>query len=716
LGNVYRVELFVLNITCIIKKTSGETHLRRFFLIFKCFEQQQISNVKMTETDIKQRISELRNELDHHNFLYYVKSAPVISDFDFDQKLKELEALENQYPQFDDHNSPTKRVGNDITAEFQQVVHKYSMLSLGNTYNEGELRDFDNRIRKETNLEPEYVCELKFDGVSISLTYENGVLKHAVTRGDGELGDDVTGNVKTIRSIPLKLHGEGWPSEFEIRGEIVMPFAAFEKLNKERIENGEEPMANPRNTTSGTIKMQDSSVVAKRGLDAYFYFVPSQIRLTESHSHNLELATSWGFKTSEHTRVCRDMDEVLAFIHRWDKERHNLPVATDGVVVKVNSIAIQNDLGTTAKSPRWAVAYKFKAEQAETKLLSVSYQVGRTGAITPVANLDPVQLAGTTVKRASLHNADIIAALDLHINDIVKVEKGGEIIPKIVGVNEAERHPMNQRVQYIDTCPECGTKLIRDESEAKHFCPNETGCPPQIKGKIIHFISRKAMNIDGMGEETVELFYSKGMIANVADLYQLKIEDIAALERLGDKSAQRIIYGLEASKTVPFERVLFALGIRFVGETVAKILAKSFKNIDSLMAATLEQLTNVNEIGERIAQSFIDWFAVPQNRELVERLSAVGLQFELSEEQMAGTTDKLAGLSIIISGTFEKHSREELKEMIEKHGGKNVGSISKNTSYLLAGDNMGPSKLEKVQKLGIPIISEDEFLTMLGGV
>jgi DNA ligase (NAD+) len=668
----------------------------------------------MTETDIKQRISELRKELDHHNYLYYVKSAPVISDFDFDQKLKELEALETQHPQFDDPNSPTKRVGNDITAEFQQVVHKYSMLSLGNTYNEGELRDFDNRIRKETNLEPEYVCELKFDGVSISLTYINGTLIHAVTRGDGERGDDVTANVKTIRSIPLKLQGVGWPDEFEIRGEIVMPFAAFEKLNKERIENGEEPMANPRNTTSGTIKMQDSSVVAKRGLDAYFYFVPSQIRLTESHSHNLELAASWGFKTSEHTRVCKNIDDVLAFIHRWDKERHNLPVATDGVVVKVNSIAIQNDLGTTAKSPRWAVAYKFKAEQQETKLLSVDYQVGRTGAITPVANLEPVQLAGTTVKRASLHNADIIAALDLHINDIVKVEKGGEIIPKIVGVNEAERHPMNQRVQYIDTCPECGTRLIRDESEAKHFCPNETGCPPQIKGKIIHFISRKAMNIDGMGEETVELFYSKGMIANVADLYQLKIEDIAALDRLGDKSAQRIIDGLEASKLVPFERVLFALGIRFVGETVAKILAKSFKNIDALMAASLEQLTNVNEIGERIAQSFIDWFAVSKNRELVERLRTVGLQFELSEEQLAGTSDKLAGLSIIISGTFEKHSREELKEMIEKHGGKNVGSISKNTSYLLAGDNMGPSKLEKVQKLGIPIISEDEFLEMIG--
>jgi DNA ligase (NAD+) len=670
----------------------------------------------MDKIKVKQRIDELRSALDQHNYNYYVKAQPSISDFEFDQKLKELEVLEKEFPEFDDPNSPTKRVGSDITSEFQQVVHKYPMLSLGNTYNEGELRDFDNRICKESNLEPEYVCELKFDGVSISLTYENGVLKHAVTRGDGDQGDDVTTNVKTIRSIPLKLHGEGWPVDFEIRGEIVMPYSAFEKLNAEKIANGEEPMANPRNTTSGTIKMQDSSVVAKRGLDAYFYFVPGQIRLTESHSHNLELAASWGFKTSEHTRVCKNMDEVLDFIHYWDKERHNLPMATDGVVIKVNSIAIQNDLGTTAKSPRWAVAYKFKAEQAETKLLSVTYQVGRTGAITPVANLEPVQLSGTTVKRASLHNADIIASLDLHINDMVKVEKGGEIIPKIVGVNEAKRHPMNERVRFIDTCPECGTKLIKDESEAKHFCPNETGCPPQIKGKIIHFISRKAMNIDGMGEETVELFYSKRMIANVADLYQLKIEDIAALERLGDKSAQRIIDGLEASKSIPFERVLFSLGIRFIGETVAKILAKAFKNIDALMTATVEQLTDVNEIGDRIAQSFVDWFAISENRILVERLRNHGLQFELSEEQMAGTTDKLTGLSIIISGTFQKHSREELKELIEKHGGKNVGSISKNTSYMLAGDNMGPSKLEKVQKLGVPIISENEFLAMIGEV
>lgn len=660
-----------------------------------------------------QEILRLRAELDHHNYLYYVKAQPVISDLEFDQKLKELETLETQYPQFDDSMSPTKRVGSDITASFNQVVHKYSMLSLSNTYNEGELRDFDNRIRKETNLEPEYVCELKFDGVSISLTYENGVLKHAVTRGDGVQGDDVTANVKTIRSIPLKLMGEAWPTEFEIRGEIVMPFDAFEKLNAERVANGEEPMANPRNTTSGTIKMQDSSVVAKRGLDAYFYFVPSQIRLTDSHYKNLELAAKWGFKVSEHTRKCKNIDEVLQFLHYWDQQRAKLPVATDGVVIKVDAIAVQNDLGTTAKSPRWAVAYKFKAEQAETRLLSISYQVGRTGAVTPVANLEPVLLAGTTVKRASLHNADIIQKLDLHLNDIVKVEKGGEIIPKIVGVDQEVRHPLNPRVEFISNCPECGTTLTRIEGEAAFYCPNETGCPPQIKGKIIHFISRKAMDIDGMGEETVELFYSKGMISNCADLYRLNVAMIASLERLGEKSAQRIIDGLEASKKVPFERVLFALGIRYIGETVAKLLAKAFKNIDSLLAATREQLTDVNEIGERIAESLINFFNVESNLALINDLRQIGLRFELSDEELSGTSDKLTGLSIIISGTFQKHSREELKKMIEQHGGKNVGSISKNTSYLLAGDNIGPSKLEKVQKLGIPIITEDDFLEMI---
>jgi len=667
----------------------------------------------MENNTVQQQIEELRSKLHHYNYLYYVQSQPEISDFEFDSLMKQLEALENENPELDDPNSPTHRVGSDIISEFKQVTHKYSMLSLSNTYNEGELRDFDNRVRKDINQEPEYVCELKFDGVSISLIYENGMLKHAVTRGDGEQGDDVTANVRTIKSIPLKLRGEGWPAEFEIRGEIVLPYEAFNKLNEERLANGEEPMANPRNTTSGTIKMQDPSIVARRGLDAYFYFVPSQIRLTESHSQNLILAASWGFKTSEHTRVCKNIDEVLNFIHYWDKERHNLPVATDGVVIKVNSIAMQNNLGTTAKSPRWAVAFKFQAEQAETRLLSVSYQVGRTGAITPVANLEPVLLSGTVVKRASLHNADIISSLDLRINDIVKVEKGGEIIPKIVGVNQVERHPMNQPVMFINVCPECGTPLVRDEGEAKHFCPNENGCPPQIKGKIIHFIGRKAMNIDGMGEETVELFYNTGLIRNVADLYTLQISDMAQLERLGEKSARRIADGLQASTQVPFERVLFSLGIRFIGETVAKILVKSFKTIDALLAATLDELTQVNEIGSRIAQSITDWFSIEDNRILIDRLRNVGLQFEMSEDQMAGSSTKLAGLSIVISGTFAQHSRDELKELIEKHGGKNVGSISKSTSYLLAGENMGPSKLEKAQKLAIKIISEDEFKTMI---
>ncbi len=663
--------------------------------------------------DIENKINTLRDEIDHHSYLYYVKSQPEISDYDFDMKLKELEQLENDYPQFDSPHSPTKRVGSDITSEFIQRKHKYPMLSLSNTYNEGELRDFDMRVRKETNIDPEYVCELKFDGVSISLFYQNGILTQAVTRGDGVQGDDVTNNVKTIRSIPLKMRTKQWPDEFEIRGEIVMPFKAFEKLNSERIAHGEEPMANPRNTTSGTIKMQDSSAVARRGLDAYFYNVPAEIRLTETHWDNLQKASLWGFKISEHSRLCKNIDDVIEFIHYWDKQRANLPVATDGVVIKVNQILLQNNLGFTAKSPRWAVAYKFKAEQATTRLISVSYQVGRTGAVTPVANLEPVQLSGTTVKRASLHNADVIASLDLHLNDMVKVEKGGEIIPKIVGVDETQRHPLNQRVEFITHCPECGTKLTRIDGEAAHYCPNEAACPPQIKGKIIHFISRKAMDIDGMGEETVELFYNQGLIKHLPDLYTLKASQISTLERLGEKSAQRIIEGLEASKKVPFERVLFAMGIRYVGETVAKILARAFKNIDSLLLATLEQLIDVNEIGTRIAESIINFFAIEQNRQMIEELRQHGLQFELSDEQLAGTSDKLAGLSIIISGTFEKHSRDELKKLIEQHGGKNVGSISKKTNYLLAGENIGPAKLEKVKKLNIPIISEDEFLKMI---
>lgn len=667
----------------------------------------------MDTASAQKRIEALRYELDRHNYLYYVKAQPELSDFEFDQLLKELEALEKEFPQFDDPMSPTRRVGSDITSEFVQVKHRYPVLSLSNTYSEGELRDFDSRIRRETNTTPAYVCELKFDGVSISLNYEKGVLKHAVTRGDGVQGDDVTTNVKTIRSIPLKLQGSGWPDAFEIRGEILMPFDVFNRLNSEREANGESPFANPRNSTAGTIKMQDSAVVASRSLDAYFYYVPGEIRLTDSHFENLEKAADWGFKVSEHTKKCKGIDQVIEFIRYWDAQRFQLPVATDGVVVKVDSIPLQNDLGTTAKSPRWAVAYKFKAEQVSTRLLSVSYQVGRTGAVTPVANLEPVQLAGTVVKRASLHNADIIEKLDLHINDIVKVEKGGEIIPKIVGVEAESRHPLNAKVQFIETCPECGIPLVRIEGEAAHYCPNEATCPPQIKGKIIHFISRKAMDIDGMGEETVELFFNKGMVKNIADLYRLNPEDIASLERLGDKSAARIIDGLEASKKVPFARVLFALGIRYVGETVAKKLVAAFKNIDHLMEASYEQLIDVNEIGQRIAESILNFFGNSENRFLVDQLRQIGLQFELSDEELEGTSNTLNGLSIIISGTFEKHSRNELKKMIEQHGGKNVGSISKKTSYMLAGENIGPAKLEKVRKLQIPIISENEFLAMI---
>jgi DNA ligase (NAD+) len=667
----------------------------------------------MDTESARKKIEALRQELDRHNYLYYVKAGSEISDYEFDQKLKELEALEKEYPQFNDPMSPTKRVGSDITSEFVQVKHKYPVLSLSNTYNEGELREFDNRIRRETNLEPEYVCELKFDGVSISLNYIQGVLKHAVTRGDGVQGDDVTTNIKTIRSIPLKLQGSGWPAEFEIRGEVLMPFDVFQRLNEAREANGETPFANPRNSTAGTIKMQDSSIVASRSLDAYFYYVPGEIKLTDTHFENLKLASEWGFKISEHTKKCSSIDEVLEFIHYWDNERFNLPVATDGVVVKVNSIPVQNDLGTTAKSPRWAVAYKFKAEKAVTRLLSVSYQVGRTGAVTPVANLDPVQLAGTTVKRASLHNADIIEKLDLHLNDIVEVEKGGEIIPKIVGVDTDSRHPLSAKVQFIEKCPECSTQLVRIDGEAAHYCPNQATCPPQIKGKIVHFISRRAMDIDGMGEETVELFFNNGLVNNIADLYCLKIDDIASLERLGQKSAQRIIDGLEASRKVPFARVLFALGIRYIGETVAKKLTAAFKNIDNLMNASYEQLIDVSEIGQRIAESILNFFGNEENCKLVEQLRHIGLQFELSGEELEGTSDKLAGLSIIISGTFEKHSRNELKKMIEQNGGKNVGSISKKTSYMLAGDNIGPAKLEKIKKLGIPMINEDEFLSMI---
>ena len=668
----------------------------------------------MTKENIQKRIEELRRQLDEHNYNYYVLSQPIISDYDFDMLLKELEKLEKENPEFFDPNSPTQRVGSDLNKEFEQVRHTYPMLSLSNSYSEEEMRDFDQKIRKLTDQAFEYVCELKYDGTSISLQYKNGVLQRAITRGDGTFGDDVTSNVKTIRSIPLKLKGTGYPEEFEVRGEILLPFAEFERINREREELGEAPFANPRNAASGTLKSQKSSVVAERKLDAYFYYLLGENLPNDGHYENIQELAQWGLKISPDTEKCANINEVIAFIRKWHDKRFDLPVATDGIVIKVNSLKMQQYLGFTAKSPRWAIAYKYKAEQAATTLLSVSYQVGRTGAVTPVANLEPVLLAGTTVKRASLHNADIIKSLDLHLGDTVFVEKGGEIIPKIVGADQASRHPMALPVEFIKTCPECGTTLIRKDGEAAHYCPNEAGCPPQIKGKMEHFISRKAMNIDGLGAETIDLLYNEGLIKNIADLYDLKKERISQLERLGDKSADRILKSLEESKQVPFEKVLFALGIRFVGETVAKILANRLISIEQIESSTLEQLTEIDEIGGRIAESVRAYFSNPDSIALVERLKTVGLQMRLNEESLANRSEKLNGLSIIISGTFEKNSRDDLKKMIEQNGGKNVSSISKNTSYLLAGNNIGPSKLEKAEKLNIPIISEDEFLNMIG--
>ena len=593
------------------------------------------------------------------------------------------------------------------------MAHKYPMLSLGNTYSENEVTDFYERVKKALNEDFEICCELKYDGTSISLTYEDGKLVRAVTRGDGEKGDDVTDNVKTIRTIPLVLHGN-YPKSFEIRGEILMPWVVFEELNREK-EAREEPLfANPRNAASGTLKLQNSAIVASRKLDAYLYYLLGEELPCDGHYENLQAAASWGFKTSEHTRKAHSLEEVFEYINYWDTERKNLPVATDGIVLKVNSLRQQKNLGFTAKSPRWAIAYKFQAERALTRLNRVTYQVGRTGAVTPVANLDPVQLSGTIVKRASLHNADIIEGLDLHIGDMVYVEKGGEIIPKITGVDKDARSMLiGEKVKFITHCPECGSKLIRFEGEAAHYCPNETACPPQIKGKIEHFISRKAMNIDGLGPETVDMFYRLGLIKDTADLYQLKTDDIKNLERMGEKSAENIVNGIAASKEVPFERVLFALGIRFVGETVAKKIAKSFTDIEELENADLEKLKNIDEIGEKIAQSIITYFSNPANRELVERLKSNGLQLHRTEEDLSGYPDKLAGQSIVISGVFTHHSRDEYKEMIEKNGGKNVGSISSKTSFILAGENMGPAKLEKAQKLGVKIMSEDEFLALL---
>ena len=663
--------------------------------------------------DIKDKIDNLRAELHRHNYNYYVLNAPVISDKEFDDLMRQLQELEKEHPEFLDENSPTMRVGSDLNKNFTQVAHRYPMLSLGNTYSEAEVTDFYDRVKKSLNEDFEICCELKYDGTSISLTYENGKLVRAVTRGDGEKGDDVTDNVKTIRSIPLVLHGN-YPPSFEIRGEILMPWTVFEELNREK-ELREEPLfANPRNAASGTLKLQNSSVVASRKLDAYLYYLLGENIPSDGHYENLQMAAEWGFKISPHMKKVHTLEEVFAFINYWDTERKNLPVATDGIVLKVNSTRQQKHLGFTAKSPRWAIAYKFQAERALTRLNKVTYQVGRTGAVTPVANLDPVQLSGTVVKRASLHNADIIEGLDLHVGDMVYVEKGGEIIPKITGVDtDARSLLMGEKITFITHCPECGSKLVRYEGEAAHYCPNETTCPPQIKGKIEHFISRKAMNIDGLGPETVDMFYKLGLIKDTADLYTLQASDISKLERMGEKSAENIIKGIAASREVPFERVLFALGIRFVGETVAKKITKAFRSIEELENADIETLKNIDEIGDRIAQSIVSYFANPTNKDLVERLQKAGLQMQRSEEDETAFSDKLKGKSIVISGVFQHHSRDEYKEMIEKNGGKNAGSISSKTSFILAGDNMGPAKWEKAQKLGIEIITEEMFLAML---
>ena len=663
--------------------------------------------------NIKEKIELLRTELHQHNYNYYVLNAPTISDKEFDDKMKELQQLEQEHPEYEDENSPTKRVGSDITKDFVQVYHKYPMLSLANTYSEAEVTDFYNRIRKALNEDFELCCELKFDGSSISLTYENGRLVHAVTRGDGEKGDDVTSNVKTIQSIPLVLPVGNYPSSFEIRGEILMPWKVFEELNRERALREEPLFANPRNAASGTLKLQNSSVVASRKLDSYLYYLLGDNLPHDGHYENLQEAARWGFKISYGMTKCKTLQEVFNFINYWDAERKNLPVATDGIVLKVNSQRQQKELGYTSKFPRWAIAYKFQAERALTRLDSVSYQVGRTGAITPVANLAPVQLAGTVVKRASLHNADIIEGLDLHIGDMVYVEKGGEIIPKITGVNiEARDSSLGEKVRFISKCPVCGSTLVRYEGEAAHYCPNEESCQPQIKGRIEHFISRRAMNIDGLGPETVDLFFREGLVHNAADLYELTADQIKGLDRMGEKSAENIIRSIAESKKVTFDRVIFALGIRFVGETVAKTIAKAFGNITELQEASYQQLTSIDAIGEKIAQSILTYFSKESNRLFVKRLQEAGLQMQrLAADD--DITDKLSGLSIVISGVFTHHSREEYKELIEKNGGKNVGSISSKTSFVLAGENMGPSKLEKAQKLGIKILSEDDFLKLI---
>ena len=659
------------------------------------------------------RIQALRKELEQHNYNYYVLSAPTISDFEFDQKMRELQELEQAYPAYDDPDSPTHRVGSDLSKEFAKVVHQYPMLSLGNTYSQAEVRDFYEQVSRALNEPFELVAELKYDGTSISLIYEQGRFVQAVTRGDGVRSDDVTANVKTIRSIPLRLQGADYPARFEIRGEVLLPWAEFDRLNKEREEQEEPLFANPRNAASGTLKQQNPAIVAARKLDAYLYYLLGEQLPAETHWDNLEAARRWGFKIPQVMKLCHTLQDVFDYIAYWDVERKNLPVATDGIVLKVNSLRQQRNLGFTAKSPRWAIAYKFQAERAETRLNAVSFQVGRTGAITPVANLEPVLLAGTLVKRASLHNADIIEGLDLHLGDQVYVEKGGEIIPKIVGVNtEARTAGLGEKVRFIQRCPECGTPLVRPEGEAAHYCPNDVGCAPQIKGRIEHFVTRKAMNIN-IGPETIEDLYEAGLVRDSADLYTLRVADLLRLERWAEKSAQNLMESLAVSKQVPFERVLYALGIRYVGETVAKRLAGSFHSMEALEQASFESLVAVDEIGERIAQSVRAYFADARNQAIVKRLKEQGLQMSLSEERLANRSDKLKGLTIVISGTFSKHSRDEYKAMIEQHGGKNSGSVSGKTNYILAGDNMGPAKLEKAAKLGVKIIHEEEFLSML---
>lgn len=668
----------------------------------------------MNKEEIKNTIEQLRKELNDHNYNYYVLSMPTISDFEFDRKLKELQSLEKANPEFFDSSSPTQRVGSDINKSFKQVAHIYPMLSLSNTYSYEEVAEFYQRVSKALNEPFDLICELKYDGTSISLTYENGKLLRAVTRGDGEKGDDVTSNVKTIRSIPLQLRGNNYPALFEMRGEILMPWEVFDEINKERELNEEPLFANPRNAASGTLKLQNPAIVASRKLDAYLYYMLGETLPSDSHIENLHKAAEWGFKISPAMQKCSNLDEVYAFLNKWDIERKNLPVATDGVVIKVDSISQQQDLGYTAKSPRWAIAYKFQAEQAETRLNSVSFQVGRTGAVTPVANLDPVQLSGTSVKRASLHNEDIINSLDLHIGDMVYVEKGGEIIPKITGVNVAARLLLGEKVRFVQYCPECNTKLVRYDGEAAYYCPNDSLCPPQIKGRLEHFFGRNAMNIAG-GAATVDLLFENGFINNVADLYAFDTKLLSRMPRWGEKSANNLKKSIEESKQSPFENLLFALGIRFVGKTVAKKLAIAFKTMDALMSADKEELVGVDEIGERIADSILAYFSEPANIEIIERLRMYGLQFSVVEvEAEAPVSDTLQGKNIVISGKFIKHSREEYKKIIEQNGGVNTSSISSKTSMILAGENMGPAKLEKARSLGIEIMNEDQFLELIG--